>query len=315
MNATLTTYTDEQIGLIKRTICKGATDDELALFLHQCRRTGLDPFSRQIHAVKRWNSDQRRDVLTIQTGIDGYRLVADRTGLYAGNEEPVYGPAFEPEKGVVAPEWARVTVHKLIGGAPRAFSFRAYWREFAKHREDGAITKFWRTMPYLMLGKCAESGALRKAFPQELSGIWTLEELPEHDGADEDAFRHRIGQARTIEQLREVGQQLTQAAPSLTGGAVDELRKEYAARAKQLNEGPKRLPAQAPAPKPEGNGLAQALARIRSLASTLDLADEGLASLAGELGHDLACLSEAGAAGLLAELEQRATEVLDREER
>lgn len=173
-------YTPEQVDLLKRTICKGASNDEFALFLHQCQRTGLDPFARQCHAVKRWDASQQREVMAIQTGIDGFRLIAERTGKYAGNDDPVYDTEDAPH-----PNKATVTVWKMVAGQRVAFSRSARWKEFVQKKKDGTVTKFWANMPYLMLGKVAEALALRAAFPQELSGLYTSDEMGQATNDDD----------------------------------------------------------------------------------------------------------------------------------
>src|SRR5947209_10550127 len=91
-------FNDEQVQLLKDTICKGATDNELAMFLEVCRQTGLTPFGmQQIHAVKRRTKlrnergqDEWRDVLTVQIGINGLALLAERTGKYEGTAGPYW---------------------------------------------------------------------------------------------------------------------------------------------------------------------------------------------------------------------------------
>ncbi len=160
-------FTTTQVDLIRRTIARGATDDELTLFLGQCRRTGLDPFAKQIYLVKRWDSKAQKEVMAIQVGIDGYRLIADRTKSYAGNDDPVFDSESEPQK-------ATVTVYKVVDGVRCGFTATARWSQYFPGEKQGFM---WKRMPHLMLGKCAEALALRKAFPAELSGLYIAEEL------------------------------------------------------------------------------------------------------------------------------------------
>jgi phage recombination protein Bet len=163
----------EQIDLIKATVAKGTTDDELRLFLYVCKRTGLDPLTRQIHAIKRWSKAENRETMAIQTGIDGYRLTAARTQQHAGTDDATY----DTEDGD-APGKATVTVWRFSHGQRVPFTASARWSEYAQENSP-----MWRRMPYLMLAKCAEALALRKAFPAELSGLYTHEEMMQADTA------------------------------------------------------------------------------------------------------------------------------------
>lgn len=158
-----------KIDLIKETVAKGASDIELELFLHQCRRSGLDPLARQIYCIK------RQGRMSIETGIDGYRLIADRTDRYAGNEDAVF-----EEDANGKPLKATVTVWKIVQGQRCAFTATARIDEYQPTYDSNT----WKKMPHVMLAKCAEALALRKAFPAELSGIYTAEEMDQAGEAD-----------------------------------------------------------------------------------------------------------------------------------
>lgn len=150
------------------------SDADLLLFLYVAKRTGLDPLTKQIYAVFRWDSRQGKEVMAIQAGIDGYRLVAQRTGAYAGQDDAKFLPE---DESTTFPTKATVTVYKVINGTRVGFTASARWSEYAPTNAKGEVEFMWRKMPYTMLAKVAEALALRKGFPNELSGVYAEEEM------------------------------------------------------------------------------------------------------------------------------------------
>ena len=165
-SSSLALWTPEQAQLISTTIAPGCSNDELRLFAYACQRTGLDPFSKQIYAIKRGGK------MTIQAGIDGLRSIAERTGQLDGSETLWCG-----DDG----QWTDV----WLGSKPPAAAKTTIWRKGAGHPFTG-VARFadynagqglWTKMGATMIAKCSEALALRKAFPADLSGVYSSDEM------------------------------------------------------------------------------------------------------------------------------------------
>lgn len=187
-------FTPEQVDALREMHgWRDVPDAELAVFFHLATRTGLDPFARQLYLIPR--RQQGGTKWTVQTGIDGYRLIADRTGRYLG-QDPAEWEAEHDEEGRRRDLVCRITVYKLVGDRVASFPAEARWTEYAQTKSDGTPTGMWAGKPRVMLAKCAEALALRKAFPADLSGVYTAEEMPDaEDGVITGTAREAAGAA------------------------------------------------------------------------------------------------------------------------
>ena len=162
-------WTKNQFQIVQNTYFKGMSGDEIAVFAHVCKHTKLDPVLKQIYPV------MRNSKMVIQTAIDGYRLIAERTGRYCPGREPPFN--YDAHGNIIS---CVAYVKKLTqDGTWHEVPAIAYSKEY-----DPGVGPFWKKMPHTMIAKCAEALALRKAFPEQLSAVYTKEEM---DQADEES--------------------------------------------------------------------------------------------------------------------------------
>jgi phage recombination protein Bet len=169
-------WTTDQLRLIKNQIAKDATNDELELFLYHCKKTGLDPLAHQIYFQKRLDRKTGESRVVFITSIDGFRTIAARTGEHAGTDDAIFELDLNNN-----PKRATVTVYRLVKGQKGSFTASARWEEYCPPQGKDFM---WQKMKFTMLAKCAESLALRKAFPNELGGTYSKEELDQSPAED-----------------------------------------------------------------------------------------------------------------------------------
>lgn len=184
-------YEDKQLALIRNTVAKDCNPQEFDTFIHMCRGVRLDPLRRQIYAFIFHKDDPKRRQMTIVTSIAGYRAIADRTGCYRpGKAETILDPSLiDPATNPRGISHATVTVYKHSHGEWHEVTETAHWEEYAPLKEiweNSAPTgRFvldpkkdgWRRMPRVMLEKCAEAKALRRAWPDDFAGLMEETEL------------------------------------------------------------------------------------------------------------------------------------------
>lgn len=178
--------TEARIELWRNTYCKGASPLELAQFVEICRRTKLSPETRQIYAIKRYDSQLQREIMQTQTSIDGFRVIAERSNVYAGQE----GPYWCGDDGQWTDVWLsdKPPVAAKVGILRKDFA-KPVWgvakfSSYAARNKQGQVMGLWSKMPDTMTAKCAEALALRRAFPNDLSGLYTREEMAQADVID-----------------------------------------------------------------------------------------------------------------------------------
>jgi phage recombination protein Bet len=204
----------ERLNPVRDILAADLTDSELTLFAMVAQRSGLDPFAKQIYAIKRAGR------VTFQTGIDGYRSIAARTGQYEGSEEPEFGPWIDSP--FRHPEWCRVTVYRWQNGHRVEQPGIAWWDEYYPGTPKGVPSGpkdtgyMWLTKPRVMISKVAEAIGLRKAFPYLLADIYVREEMESAGPAENPAAAAAAAQPTARERLaarRAALEQPSDAAP------------------------------------------------------------------------------------------------------
>lgn len=194
--------TPEQWQMVRDTLANGANERDFVPLMEMAKARRLNPLLRQIHFVERWDGVKGRKVWAVQVSIDGLRAIAERTGLYAGQDEPEFVDGPEGPTGL--PVACKVKVYRKDWSRPAVGL--AYWTEAVQVTRDKATGKerpnaMWGRMPRLMLAKVAEAMAIRKAFPEDTSGLYTGDEIAPAEEVEvtEDKPRETTRKARQLD--------------------------------------------------------------------------------------------------------------------
>lgn len=167
--------------VLQETVFPKASDESILMAVDYCKVRNLDILKKPVHIVPIWDKEQKRYIDTVWQGISELRTTAMRTGQYAGCDDTVFGPDITKKVGEVEitfPEYAQVTVYRIVAGQRVAFSGgKVRWLETVATTKDGTPNSMWKQRPYGQIEKCAEAAALRKAFPEELGNEYAAEEM------------------------------------------------------------------------------------------------------------------------------------------
>lgn len=173
------------IAVLRDSLYPGATAESVGMVLDYCSAAGYDPMMKPVHIVPMWDKNAKTMRDTIMPGIGLYRIIADRSGKYAGQDDAEFGPDIE-KWGMTFPQWCKVTVWKIthVGRVP--YSAKVFWLESYANagKDNDSPNAMWRKRPYGQLEKCAEAAALRKAFPEIGAQPTADEMIGKHDYED-----------------------------------------------------------------------------------------------------------------------------------
>ncbi len=215
-------WSERQVAALQQLGVGDVPPADLAVYFHQCQRTGLDPFARQVYLIGRWSREGTK--YTIQTGIDGFRLVGRRAADRGHETLAMTDPEWCGPDGQWRDVWlsqdppaaARIAVIRNGG----RFAAVALLSEYIQVKKDGVPMQMWAEKPALMLAKCAEALAWRKAFPQDLSGLYTSDEYP-HERADDRPADTPVAQTTRLSDALDVLDVEPETGPTMTDIATE----------------------------------------------------------------------------------------------
>ncbi len=185
----------ESYNVMKNMLYPNAQSDESIILVHDyCKARGLDPMKKPVHIVPIYNKKTKKFEDTVWNSIAEVRITASRTGKYAGKDDIEHGPTIEQEFvkqewddhlkkykdgarfKVKFPEWAKITVYKMVDGVRCPYTETVRWMETYSRTSGDCPTEMWKKRPFGQIDKCVEAAALRAAFPEEIGNDYIVEE-------------------------------------------------------------------------------------------------------------------------------------------